>query len=69
MHGGSDDFIPVANARRLDTLMTSANRPHEVHIFPGLGHGFNFKGSTVCPADPCLRFLDEHLNPGTASTP
>jgi len=67
MHGSFDEVVPVASAHRLDSLMTNANRPHETHIYPGLGHGFNFQRSSLCPADPCLRFLTDHLHPDADS--
>lgn len=64
LHGSSDQVVPVENAHKLDALMRSADRPHEMHIFPGMRHGFNFAGHTaICDADLCLRFLDEHLHP------
>ncbi|MHB8383727.1 MAG: dienelactone hydrolase family protein [Candidatus Binataceae bacterium] len=42
LHGGADMIVPVAQAHTLDTLMTQAKRPHEMHIYPGANHAFNF---------------------------
>jgi carboxymethylenebutenolidase len=43
LHGDADVLVPVMQARELDRLMTEANRPHEVHIYPGANHAFNFQ--------------------------
>lgn len=63
LHGSADQIVSVDDAHKLDALLTSANRPHEMHIFPGLPHGFNFVGNTPMCDEHCLRFLDEHLHP------
>jgi carboxymethylenebutenolidase len=42
LHGDADKLVPVVRARRLDTLMSDAKRPHEIHIYPGANHAFNF---------------------------
>ncbi|MGO9451915.1 MAG: dienelactone hydrolase family protein [Candidatus Binataceae bacterium] len=43
IHGDADQLVPVAQAHALDTLMTDAKRPHEIHIYPGANHAFNFQ--------------------------
>jgi carboxymethylenebutenolidase len=43
LHGDADQLVPVLRARELDTLMTEAKRPHEMHIYPGANHAFNFQ--------------------------
>ncbi|MGB6554341.1 MAG: dienelactone hydrolase family protein [Candidatus Binataceae bacterium] len=44
LHGAADVVVPVAQAHTLDALMTAAKRPHEMHIYPGANHAFNFAG-------------------------
>jgi len=42
LHGDKDVLVNVAEAHSLDELLTAANRPHEMHIYEGAHHGFNF---------------------------
>jgi len=66
LHGGRDTIIPLSEATDLDRLLTKAGRPHEIHIYPNAGHGFNFRSDGVrydnAAADDAwnrwLRFLD-----------
>ena len=44
IHGEADTIIPVSEAKDLDALLTKAGRPHEMHLYPGVEHGFNFHG-------------------------
>jgi carboxymethylenebutenolidase len=41
LHGSADETIPVRYAYELDALLTSYNRPHEMKIYPGAGHGLD----------------------------
>ncbi len=41
LHGDADTTIPVRYAYELDALLTSYNRPHEMKIYPGKGHGLD----------------------------
>ena len=41
LHGSADTTIPVRYAYELDALLTSYNRPHEMKIYPGVGHGLD----------------------------
>ncbi|HLX38844.1 MAG TPA: dienelactone hydrolase family protein [Candidatus Binataceae bacterium] len=43
IHGEADSVVPVSEAKDLDALLTKANRPHEMHLYPGVDHGFNFR--------------------------
>lgn len=43
LHGDADTVVPMAEARRLDELLTKAGRPHQIHIYPGASHAFNFE--------------------------
>ncbi len=47
LHGDKDTLVPVAEAHKLDLLMTEAKRPHEMHIYPGANHAFNFAGLPI----------------------
>lgn len=68
LHGDNDVLVPVANAYTLDKLMTAAKRPHEMHIYPGANHAFNFQGIAWYEAADAqdawrrtLAFLSEYL--------
>jgi len=69
IHGNIDRIVPVQQARDLDTLLTKAGRPHEMKIYSGAQHGFNFpdamfayKPSFANDAwDRSLKFLDTYL--------
>ena len=43
LHGSADPTIPVRYAYALDALLTRYNRPHEMKIYPGVGHGLDPK--------------------------
>lgn len=42
LHGDQDSLVNVSQAHSLDALLTAAKRPHEMHIYPGANHAFNF---------------------------
>ncbi len=42
LHGDKDVLVNVAEAHSLDELLTAANRPHEMRIYEGANHAFNF---------------------------
>jgi dienelactone hydrolase len=56
-------------AKELDAILTKAGRPHEMHLYPGVAHGFNFHGISEWynrdAADEAwhraLKFLDRTL--------
>ena len=54
LHGSADATIPVRYAYELDALLTSYNRPHEMKIYPGAGHGLD----PATGADAWQRSLD-----------
>lgn len=54
LHGGADRTVPVRYAYDLDALLTSYNRPHEMKIYPGAGHGLD----SATRADAWQRSLD-----------
>lgn len=47
LHGDADTIIPVSEAHDLDAALTKAGRPHEMHLYPGVDHGFNFHARGV----------------------
>jgi carboxymethylenebutenolidase len=44
IHGDADTIIPVSEAKDFDALLAKAGRPHEMQLYPGVEHGFNFHG-------------------------
>ena len=42
LHGDKDVLVNVSEAHALDELLSRANRPHEIHIYEGANHAFNF---------------------------
>ena len=42
LHGDKDVLVNVSQAHSLDELLSAANRPHEMHIYEGANHAFNF---------------------------
>jgi len=42
LHGDQDVLVPVKDAHDLDELMTKDNRLHEMKIYEGANHAFNF---------------------------
>jgi carboxymethylenebutenolidase len=67
LHGSGDQVVSVSSAHRLDQLMSQTNRPHEIYVYPMLGHGFNFANGYNRGDwwDRTLEFLDKYLKPGT----
>jgi carboxymethylenebutenolidase len=65
LHGEADPTVPVQEAHRLQRMLENRGIPHEMHIYPGVGHGF--EGETCRDADRrTLAFLRKYLtNPGT----
>src|SRR5579862_8173092 len=47
LHGDKDVLVPVADAHELDDLLTKAKRPHEMKIYAGANHAFNFPGLAI----------------------
>ena len=42
LHGDKDVLVPVAMAHELDEMLTKEKRPHEMKLYEGTNHGFNF---------------------------
>lgn len=69
LHGDIDRIVPVSIARDLDRELTRAGRAHEMKVYPGAEHGFNFpaamfwyKPSDANDAwDRSLKFFDKYL--------
>lgn len=54
LHGGADATVSVRYAYALDALLARYNRPHEMKIYPGAGHGLD----QAANADAWQRSLD-----------
>lgn len=69
LHGDADRIVPLSQATDLDAVLTRAKRPHEMKIYPGAQHGFNFPGAMVWYNQSAandawnrsLKFLDTYL--------
>jgi carboxymethylenebutenolidase len=69
IHGDIDRIVPVQQARDLDAALTKAGRPHEMKIYPGAEHAFNFPaalmwykpGDTNDAWDRGIKFFDKYL--------
>jgi carboxymethylenebutenolidase len=69
LHGDADKLVPVAQSKELDDVLTKKNRPHEIHIYAGADHAFNFPQAVMWyrEADAkdawnrSLAFLDKNL--------
>jgi dienelactone hydrolase len=65
LHGEADPIVPVTEAHRLGQWLKNRGTEHEVHVYPGLGHGF--VGGTEDDARARIfAFLDRQLRGGTA---
>jgi carboxymethylenebutenolidase len=60
LHGGADTTVPVRYADELDALLTRYNRPHEMKIYPGAGHGLD-PASSADAGRTALDFLRRYL--------
>ncbi len=75
LHGDADQLVPVAQASDLDAMLTKEDRPHEMNIYPGANHAFNFPDAgpwydAAAASDArerSLKFLAQYLKPASAS--
>ena len=63
LHGSADVTVPVRYAYELDALLTRNNRPHEMKIYPGAGHGLD-PASNADAWRTTLEFLRRYLGHG-----
>jgi carboxymethylenebutenolidase len=69
IHGDIDRIVPVSQATDLDAVLTKAGRPHEMKIYPGAEHAFNFPEAMLWYKPSfandawarSLKFLDTYL--------
>ncbi len=69
LHGDADRIVPLSQAIDLDAVLTRAKRPHEMKIYPGAQHAFNFPGMLIWYNQSAandawnrsLKFLDTYL--------
>jgi carboxymethylenebutenolidase len=67
--GGQDDYIPKESIERIDRTLTELGKPHEIVVYPNVGHAF-FRDSSAAlkkeeVADAWERvqhFLKQHLS-------
>ncbi|HTK75246.1 MAG TPA: dienelactone hydrolase family protein [Gemmataceae bacterium] len=60
LHGEADPIVPASEAHRLARWLQGRGIEHEMHVYPGLGHGF--VGVTEDDARARIfAFLDRHL--------
>lgn len=74
IHGGRDQIVNAKQAHAIDEMLTAANRPHELKIYPAARHGFNYPSSsdydqpdTQAAWNASLEFLGKYLAPAGAS--
>jgi dienelactone hydrolase len=68
LHGEADPIVPVSEAHRLAQWLAARGTPHDVRIYPGLGHAF--VGDAAIDAQARLTaFLDRHLRPTIIPSP
>lgn len=64
-HGEEDAVVPVSAALSLEARAALVGLPHEVHIVPGAGHGFDIFTEIVAPGetmfDRFVAFFFEHV--------
>lgn len=68
--GAEDRSIPVAQVEAFDRALTNLSIPHEVHVYPGVGHAFANPGGAAYAPGPTtdawaktLAFLGRHAPP------
>jgi carboxymethylenebutenolidase len=68
LHGTADRLVPVSAASDLDALLGKQGRPHEIKIYPGAQHAFNFPDAPMYDRsasddawDRAIKFLDTYL--------
>ncbi|WP_112662250.1 dienelactone hydrolase family protein [Microvirga flavescens] len=66
LHGALDAVVPVANAYALDALLTRRAVTHDIHIYPGQGHGFRGKAQADA-IQRVIAFLRTHMPDDTGS--
>jgi carboxymethylenebutenolidase len=72
IHGDIDRIVPVSQATDLDAALTKAGRPHEMKIYPGAEHAFNFPSAMFWYKPSfandawarSLKFLDTYVKGG-----
>ena len=67
LHGDADATVPVRYAYELDALLTRYNRPHEMKIYPGAGHGLD-SASNADAWRTTLDFLRRYLGRGNSAS-
>ena len=62
LHGTVDKVVPVTATLRMNTALNAAGAASEIHIYPGLPHGFaNHPGVIARSQSEVALFLQRHL--------
>jgi acetyl esterase/lipase len=62
LHGTADRVVPVSASLRMNEALTAAGAPVEMHIYPGLPHGFARMPSMLDQLQgEIANFLDRHM--------
>jgi len=65
LHGSKDANVDIDHAYRLRVALERAGVPHRVRIVKDLDHSFGSPAMADELVDEVLRFLDEHMQPGS----
>jgi carboxymethylenebutenolidase len=60
LHGDADRIVPVAEARKLERLLKEKQKPYEIKIYAGAGHGFTGEVNKDA-VERTLAFLAKYL--------
>jgi carboxymethylenebutenolidase len=61
LHGEADATVPVEEAYQLQKLLEKKGIPHEIKIYPGVGHGFEDETTWRDAGLRSLQFLQKYL--------
>ena len=68
LHGDADPVVPVSEAYKADDILEKINAPHEMKIYPGLGHAFD-PVHAVDASQRILSFLSRYLKAAPVAGP
>lgn len=61
LHGEDDEVVPVSETRDFAAALRRHGVPHELHTYPGEGHGFRKPETIIHMLETSLRFLLAHV--------
>ena len=66
---GEEDQNPTPeDVDKISAEMTTHNKLHEFHMYPGCGHGFHCNAQVQLPTRVCSRRLGQGHSPGSTNT-